>query len=264
MSAKIEQSLLNLAAAKSLFEESLSCSPDSAFQLSIKIEIAKTLRKDGNEEAAQKMLEEMLEQYLQEDSMIKADAMIQLGLCYFASKHYEKAYAYYKEADDYLLTTDNIELKLYNWLGISTVVAFMDTNRVQEGLDILLQVKHEAQQFGYRNFYIDSLNGIAKKHLMLGNYDDAIEYASQAMELGEKQGNKTLVFLMWGYLLEGYTGLYKKAGSPDIKAQIFDHACEMIDKIKRYKDQAVVKEKLILQLVNEALDDWEEGVKKAL
>jgi len=223
-----------------------------------RIQIAKTLRHGGKPAEASAMLSELLSTTLKQDSIEKADAMIQLGLCKLSEKNYKEAYKYYMQADQYIVNfTQDRKLKLYNWLGISTVVAFM--GKVQEGLALLYRIKNESQQFGYQNFYMDSLNGIAKKHLMLEEFQEANEYALQALELGKKQKNMRFCYLMHGYIVESYAGMIKEK-TLDQKDAI-QKASVHLEKIKVYEEDNLVKEKLLRRLVQESLMKWKKQVK---
>lgn len=252
MYATLELATANTENAEKLYGESLKFARSDYNKAIVEIQLAKTYRKKGETEVARKMLEKNLKHTLTNNSDERADALIQLGLCHFGFKEYDKALEYYKLADNYLTTTDNRQLKLYNWLGMSTVIAFM--GKVLEGLDLLIKIKNESQQYGFQNFYIDSLNGISKKYLMLDEYKKAIEYASEALFLGKKQDNKILVYLMNGYILEGYAGLYKS--KKHNQEEIETHAKKYLDDIIFDKNNRVVKEKLILELVDECIEKW--------
>ena len=250
--AELELALGNTKEAEVLYLEALEYTKNAYDKAVVEIQIAKTFRKQGKTKEAKRLLENVLENVLKEDSMHRADALIQLGLCYFAFKEYDNALKHYTLADEYILTTNDRRLKLYNWLGISTVIAFM--GQVQEGLDLLIKIKDESQQYGYQNFYIDSLNGISKKYLLFGQYEKAIEYGSKALDLGMKQGHKILVYLMNGYIVEAYAGLYAKNEKErvNIKQKVQKH----MDDIEYVLENKLVQESLILELVNESVDKW--------
>lgn len=239
--------------AINFYQEALKYATDNISKSSVGIQIAKTLRHSGKTSEAAKILEELLEGILIEDSIEKADAMIQLGLCKLSEKQYQEAFDYYTLADEYIVNhTNNRKLKLYNWLGISTVEAFMGD--VQKSLDLLIKIKNESQQFGFQNFYIDSLNGISKKYLMFEDYIEAEKYAQKALDLGTKQKNSRMCFLMHGYLVESYAGQYKNYISK--QKEIIKKAGHHLATIQKFKDENLVTEVLLNQLVDESIEKW--------
>lgn len=251
---ELEQSQGLTKNAIHFYEESINYTNKSIDKAYSKTQIAKTLRHCGKISEASKLLNLLLTETFIEDSIGRSDAMIQLGLCKFAEKKYKDALNYYTLADEYIVNHSNDrKLKLYNWLGISTVVAFMGD--VQKGLELLIKIKNESQQFGYQNFYIDSLNGIAKKYLIFKKYLEAEKYALDALGLAIKQDNKRLCYLMHGYLVESYSGQYEEELSD--KKDIVKKAKYHLEIIRAYKEKKFVTETLLNELVDESIMKWD-------
>ena len=249
---EIELAQANTKQAEVFFNKALEYASNDYDKALAEIQLAKTLRKSGNTTKSKELLESILKNSLIKDSIEKAEAQIQLGLCYFAFKEYEKALNYYKSADDYIITTNNRHLKLYNWLGISTVLASLD--KVKEGLDLLIDIKNESQQYGFQNLYMDSLNGISKKYLLLEEYENALDYGLQALKLGIKQGHKILTFLMNGYILEAYAGLFMQ--NINDRNLILQNAQVHIQDIEHVQKNNIICEDVILNLVDESVNVW--------
>jgi len=256
---ELEQSQGLTQNAIDFYKESLKYTNEETAKISANIQIAKTLRHSGKTQKAIEILEKLLNNQLLSESIERADALIQLGLCKFSEKKYKEALNYYNLADQYIVNhTNNRKLKLYNWLGISTVLAFMGD--VQKGLDLLIKIKNESKQFGFQNFYIDSLNGIAKKYLMLGDYEQAEKFAKKALELASKQENRRICFLMHGYLVEAYAGQYSQ--NKDNKNSLIHKVENHLAQIDYYKKKKLVTETILNELVDESIAKWFQVLKK--
>ncbi len=252
--AKIYQSKYQMQSAFDMYHKAKQFTKENVDKIHIDIEIAKTYRKNGDVSYSQKLLEEILSIDEIRDTKYEAEAKIQYGLCCFSNKEIEMAYQSYKEADDLLVTLDEKELLLYNRLGISTIYEYLSPPKVEEAKELLDNILKESKEYGFVNFYIDAMNGLSRKYILLQDFDKAIFYAKKGAFLWELQNATGGLLVMYSHILNALTGKYLIVTS-ESKEELIHEAQLYIDKGKALLN--VVKEKVLLEIFKTSLKNWE-------
>ncbi len=235
-----------------MFNQSRGLCIDEAEGLHIDIEIAKTHRKNGNVKKSKELLEELLENPNVKNSILESESKIQYGLCCFSDKNYVLAHQYYMEADELLKKLNNKEIQLYNWLGISTIYEFLEPARIDEGKELLETILRESKEYGFINFYIDSMNGLARKYLLLQNFDKAIYFAKKGAALWKMQGASGGLLVMYSHIINACIGKYFIEGQ---------NKQEIENEVAKYTSLGedlteVVTEKVLLEIFKSSKDKW--------
>lgn len=251
--AKIYLSKYEMRSAFDMYAKAKEFSKENIDKIHIDIEIAKTYRKNGEVEHSQKLLEEILSLGAIRHTKYEAEAKIQYGLCCFSNKEIEMAYEYYTQADDLLVELDEKELLLYNRLGISTIYEYLTPPKVEEAKELLEDILKESKEYGFVNFYIDSMNGLSRKYILLKDFDKAIFYAKKGALLWGLQNATGGLLVMYSHILNALTGKYLLAKSEDRE--------ELIKEAKLYVDKGevllnVVKEKVLIEIFETGLANW--------
>ena len=210
----------------------------TGFKAKILIQKAKTLRQDGKLAAAEKTLDLFFDNYETKD-LRYASALIQTGLCKYANKKYEEALEYYWAADELAKKFGDKKLELYNLMGIST--ALEEEDKIEQGIEILLEVYSKADKLGYQNLYIDAMNGLARKHLLKEDYEQALYWAQEGLQLWEYANFSRGQLVMCSHIIKALSK--KGADSSDIEPYI-QQGREL---------QQIVDEKLLNEMFAESI-----------
>ncbi len=205
-------------------------------------QLAKNYRKKGEVGKAILLLENFLDAN-DENAPYYADALIQRGLCSYSEKKYEDALSYYNTAlsiskmnkDDYLI--------IYNMLGISS--AYADIGDYEKCESVLLDVYNRATKHGYIDCIADCLNGLSANYVRKGEYNKAILFANQGLEIWLDSGFITGQVLMYCTIVNAYIGLNKKESAYNI----FEKITSIIP---------LIKETVILDEYNKAIQNLEQ------
>jgi len=204
------------------------------------VQIAKTLRQNGEVRKAEEISDSYIQKYKSQDNLYMAEALTQKGLCCYAQDEAGKALEYYMEADKIATKLGDNYFRLYNRLGITA--ALEKVNELEKGRDILLDIYNESQKLGYVAFYVDAMNGLAHKCIVLGEYENAIYWAKEGLVLWEYSKFYRGQLVMYAHIITAMAlmGEKREAISPYIE--------------KGLALKAIVKEKLLLKEFEEAVE----------
>ena len=252
--AKIYQGKYEMQDAFEMYNRAKSFVQEPLEKIHIEIEIAKTYRKNGEHAYAETLLQEILSMKDIQNTKYEAEAKIQYGLCCFANKKIEMAYKYYTEADDLLVVLEEKELLLYNRLGLSTLYEYLTPPKIKEAKDLLEDILKESKEYGFVNFYIDSMNGLARKYILLKDFDKAIFYAKKGAHLWELQNATGGLLVMYSHIINALTGKYLQSAQTDQES--------LTDEVKLYINKGevlldVVKETVLREIFDTALQNWD-------
>jgi len=253
--AKAYLSKYEMESTFKMYYKAKELTKDPLAKIHIDIEIAKTYRKDGDVTKAKELLSILLNEETQKDSLHEAEAQIQYGLCLFSQKDFEGAHHYYVQADKSLAALGNKEVELYNLLGMSTIYEYLQPPRVNEAKELLQKIIKESKEYGYVNHYVDAMNGLSRKYILLGEFDEAIFYAQKGGQLWEAQNVTGGLLVMYSHIINALTGKYIQAEDRD-KEVIKSSATQYIEKAQELSK--VVKEHILLEIFETSLSNWKE------
>lgn len=205
------------------------------------VQISRTYRQNGDLLKAETTINEFIEgcSSLEKHSLYYAEAIAQKGLCFYALGRAEDALSCYYVADIIAKELKENHFRLFNLLGITT--ALEKVNKVEKARDILLRIYDESDKLGYQNLMIDAMNGLARKYNILGQYDDAIYWASEGLTLWEYSNFYRGQMVMCVHIIKAALG--KKCCLKEIQP--------IIDKANSIR--VFVNEKLILKELDDVL-----------
>lgn len=155
----------------------------------IRIEIATTQRQNGNINEALDTIKQVLELSRHHDFLaIEGKALVQQGLCLFSRAQTQDQPELYKEAFDFYQQglrcaekTQDMQQVIYTKITMSTVIEVL--GEVTQACDLLVECQSLAEQHGFKHLSIDCLNGLARKYLILAEYQKAIDFAEKGLLL---------------------------------------------------------------------------------
>ncbi|SNY56817.1 hypothetical protein SAMN06297280_3142 [Arsukibacterium tuosuense] len=214
---RVYQYQTKMADALAQYEKAVSVADSNLIEVQqARIEIATTQRQHGDEVAASRTIKKILEDCIVEPSdEIKGKALVQLGLCYYSlaqTKHepalIEKCIECYQEGLELALKLEDAKQIVYTKLSLST--AFESIGKIPEAIELLHECKVLAKKNGFEHQYIDCLNGLARKYIIIGEYTTAIELAEEGLKRWQQSNFKRGQLVMCCHLLEAHF----KLGNP--------------------------------------------------
>lgn len=178
-----------------------------------KVQIAMTLRQHGQTEKALDIIDSLLlntkESHLE---LVYCRALTQRGLCLLSMgladnnmTSFRRSYQDYQSALEIAQELDSIADELYIKLSMSTVMEHL--GQIDESIQLLRQTKAIAEQSGHQHSYTDCLNGLARKHLVLGEYQHAITHAEEGLKLWKQSGFYRGQLVMCCHILNAHAAM---------------------------------------------------------
>ena len=248
LQGRIMQYQSKMEEAINYYKQALILSKNTSNEELVKINIVTTLRQSGKLNDAIKEVNQLIETISSPRNINHASALIQKGLCEYALKNSDSALKYYYEAQNMLDKEKDRDTYLYNLLGISTVLE--EQNKIEESIEILNYIYNESNKYGYYNFYVDSMNGLSKKYLKLNKPEKAIYWAKEGLKLWEYANFYRGQLVMCAHIISALT----------ITRDPEKLANEYIEKGTRLKE--IVKENLLVEIYNDALQNYSEMLKE--
>jgi tetratricopeptide (TPR) repeat protein len=210
LSGKLYQQQCRMDEALSVFEDlaAIGSSPETIGEA--RVQIAMTLRQHGQTSKALTIIEPLIEvAHRSHLEMIRCRAMTQRGLCYLSlgleskdSEYFQRSYQDYQEALGIAKALDNTAETLYINLSMSTAMEHL--GQIDESIELLRQTKAIAAQNDLHHSYTDCLNGLARKHLLKGEYQQAIERAEEGLALWQRSGFYRGQLVMYCHILNAH------------------------------------------------------------
>lgn len=251
LSGRIYQYQSKMEDALDKYEKAVSVAHSNLAEVQqARIEIATTQRQHGDEIAACNTINKILEDCLIEPSdEIKGKALVQLGLCYYSlsqTKHEEallkKCIECYQKGLEYAFKLGDVKQIVYTKISLST--AFESEGKIQEAIALLHECKTLAQKNGYEHQYIDCLNGLARKYVIVGEYKTAILLAEEGLTRWRESNFKRGQLVMCCHLLEAH---FKLGNTKDTVDEILKEGQDLSDE---------VTETLIRQMYEKSKSLW--------
>lgn len=213
LSGKIYQQQCRMDEALSIFEQLAASGSSPEIIGEAKVQIAMTLRQHGQTSRALEIIEPLIVESTQfYMELIRCRATTQRGLCYLSiglstqdAEYFAKSYQDYQAALSIAQSLNSISDILYIKLSMSTVMEFLDL--IDESIDLLRQTKAIAKQNDSQHSYIDCLNGLARKHLIKEEYQEAIEHAEEGLEHWQQSGFYRGQLVMCCHILNAHAAL---------------------------------------------------------
>jgi len=253
LSGRILQYQCNMVDALEEFRGIAECSNSNLIDIqNAKLEIAITQRQNGDLNSAGELLADISAVALKNSFLeLEGKVYLQQGLCIFADAqlnkksqdYYQAAYDLYQKGIDIAERTNDAKQLIYAQITISTVME--ELGLIHESIDLLNKVQQLAKENAYQHFYIDCLNGLARKYLLINDYNKAIEFSEKGLELWKLNNFYRGQQVMCSHLLKAHFHL------GHIKAEV-----KSIIKLSTELDD-IVSEELIKNMALESRQLWE-------
>lgn len=248
-SGKINQYQCKMIEALANYEELTKHSTDSITIENTKIEIATTLRQNGQVKQALMLLENIINTCTENVyTSLAGKAKFQLGLCYYTlnSKNKDievsnKIYKLYIESAKIAENENDIQQLLYVNTGISTVME--DISLINDSIDLLKKSMIMAKENNLDHIYVDCLNGLARKYLLTKKYKEAIAHSEEGLKIWKHTNFYRGQLVMYSHILTALYFLKNK-----------NYAEKAIKEAEKIKPN--VTEKLILDMYETSKQYW--------
>ena len=215
-----------------------------------RIEIAITLRQDNKLDDALIILKSIIPISVSHNLVnIEGKALVQQGLCLFSQANtneqdnlYLVAYKLYQKGLVCAEKAGDLKQIIYTKITMSTVMEKL--NKLNEACDLLHESQLLATEHNFHHLYIDCFNGLARKYLILKNYEKCIFFAEKGLKMWEKNNFFRGQLVMCCHLLEAH--FFLESSSKDVlvilkKGTLLD---------------GIVTEKLIKHMYKKASQLW--------
>lgn len=213
LSGKLYQQQCRMDEALSVFEQLAARGSFPEIIGEAKVQIAMTLRQHGQTPHALEIIEPLIVEATQlHMELIRSRAITQRGLCYLSiglstqnTEYFQKSYQDYQAALSIAQVLNSISDILYIKLSMSTAMEYLEL--IDESIELLRQTKAIAKQNDNQHSYIDCLNGLARKHLIKGEYQQAIEHAEEGLEHWQHSGFYRGQLVMCCHILNAHAAM---------------------------------------------------------
>lgn len=250
LSGKLYQQQCRMDEALVAFEKLTSIGSHPEVIGEAKVQIAMTLRQHGQTLEALAVIDPLIVDATQSHlEMIRCRAITQRGLCYLSIglptkdlNIFQQSYQDYQLALSIAQGLGSISDVLYIQLSMSTVMEYL--GRIDDSIELLKQTKAIAKENNQQHSYVDCLNGLARKHLIKGENQQAIELASEGLERWQQSGFFRGQLVMCCHILNAHAAM----NSPRVFVEV---ALKQAQELSQ-----VVTEQVICDMYEQATNQW--------
>ncbi len=160
----------------------------------VRVQLAKTKRKNKEVDKAEEILDGLLKTGT-EETPYYSEALIQRGLCQVEKGLYDVALKDYEDALDITKKQRDYHTQAYDLLGISTIHDYQ--GNPDKAREALMKIFEITSRYGYLDLLSDCLHALALLCLKDGQYKDAKTYTDQAITLWECSGHYEGLSIMY-------------------------------------------------------------------